>query len=181
MFYYLFASLLYASLAAPIFPWPRTRSVMLGIMHRLMHLTALTALVACVTFFVMPEWAPAWLLSLLSPLIRAFECLGPAGRPGFVWLPIGALVMVISVPILTIVDFAQSLSSLTAMVRRMLGDIRHAARELAEAMPKDSRARDPGTAERVDALKAAVHRIDGVPAGREQHPRRRQLVDLVSK
>jgi hypothetical protein len=152
---------------------------MLGIMHRLMHLAALTALAACATFFVMPEWAPAWLLSPLSPLITAFECLGPAGRPGFVWLPIGALVTAISVPVLTHVHYAQGLNSQTTMVRRMLGDIRHAARELAEGMGKDPRARDPGTAERVDALNAAVRRIDGVPAG--QHPRRRQLVELVSK
>jgi hypothetical protein len=181
MYYYLFCSLLYALLAAPIFPWPRARSITLGVVHRLMHVAALTALAACIVFFFVPEWAPAWLLSPLSPFITATERFGPAGRPGFAWLPIGALVMAISVPVLAIVDFALRLSSFAAMVKRLLGDIRQAARELAEAIASEPRIRDPMTAERIEAIKGAVRSIEGLAVGRDHAPRRRPLIDIIKK
>jgi hypothetical protein len=173
---------LFVLLALPVFPVPRVRYIALGVLHRLTQLLVLTAVAACAVFFLFPNLVSAWLSAILQPVLARLEQIIPEGRPEWIWLPIAAMIVAVSVPVLSMMDFARRLTSLTSLVRRLLGDIRDTAREMAASVVNGEAGHKTAVGGRAGDLKAAVESMERL-LKEESHalPQRRRLIDLVSQ
>ena len=115
-----------------------------------------------------------------TPVLAELEQVVPADKPELVWPLVSLLLVLLSVPVLAIIDFANRLTGHSALVRRLLGDIRDTARELAATITESEASNDPAIARRVGDLKSAVKSMNRITTNEATtKPRRKKLIELL--
>lgn len=181
MWYSIVGFLAFVFVAIPILPWPGMRYRAIGLLHRVLHLGALGAVLAAGVFFFAPNSAPEAVVVSLEPVSNRLAQILPMGHPGLEWLPMAAMFVAVSLPVLALVDFAQRLSFQTALVRRLLGDIRESARSLERSISEETESQPASKPARKGEVKSVIETIDSITGVKNNATKsRRPLIELMS-
>jgi hypothetical protein len=114
-------------LAVVIMPVPRVRQWLWTTAARMSQAMVLAFLGACGTFFVQPSAAPEWLVKAADPIINSTLGLPLDANSGLPWLVVAVLAVVVTLPVLMLVELGLNLSTQTVQVQSLRKELRQAA------------------------------------------------------
>lgn len=121
---------LFALLAVAALPLPRVRQATLTFAARAGQSAVLAVVAACGTLFVLPDSTPTPLAPYADRVVSDVRQFLPGlvdALPGAAWLIVAAAVVVVSLPVLSLVEFAARVMGQTAVVQALRKELRLAA------------------------------------------------------
>jgi len=174
--------LLFLLMAVAALPLPKVRQAVLTFAARAGLSGVLAAVAACGTLFVKPNAVPELAQPYAQHVTFEIARLLPepaAALPGIPWLVLAAVIVALSLPVLSLVEFAARVMGQTAVVQALRKELRAVARGIDQRLATLPDGQPALTSE-LAAAAEAMRTVSGDPKPAGNHPHRPKLVlDLL--